>query len=69
MHQETQDHSDAKLQAEILARNPRVSASIVAKNEELERQLRTLGVDTRPHYRLSPPLGGSTSASLDQRPS
>ena len=43
--------------AQILDGNPKVSPSVVAQSEQLERRLRRLGVDLRPRYTLSPPLG------------
>ena len=43
--------------AQILDSNPNVSPSVVTQSEELERRLRILGVDLRPRYTLTPPLG------------
>ena len=37
--------------------NPKVSPSVVTQSEELERRLKRLGVDLRPRYTLTPPLG------------
>ena len=42
----------------ILETNPKVSKSVVIQYAELEKKLEKLGVDTRPHYTLSPPFGG-----------
>ena len=44
---------------EVLKRNPRIDKSVVQKYQELEKKLEKLGVDTKPHYTLSPPLGDS----------
>lgn len=44
---------------EFLESNPAVSKSVVSQYHELEKKLHKLGVDTKPHYTLSPPLGGT----------
>ena len=44
--------------AEILRRNPMVDPVLVAKYEKLELELHRLGVDTKPKYNITPPLGG-----------
>lgn len=49
---------------EILGKNPKVSKRVVAQYRELEKHLKKLGVDTKPHYTLSPPLGGTISGLL-----
>ena len=49
---------------DLLNSNPKVSKSIVVRYNELEKKLVKLGVDTKPHYTLSPPLGGIISNSL-----
>ena len=49
---------------EVLKRNPRIDKSVVQRYQELERKLEKLGVDTRPHYTLSPPLGDSPTRRL-----
>lgn len=46
---------------EVLKNNPKVSKSVVAQWGELEKKLEELGVDTKPHYTLSPPFGGTVS--------
>jgi hypothetical protein len=43
----------------ILRRNFSVSREVVAQSERLESELSKLGVDFRPRYSLSPPLGDS----------
>lgn len=40
----------------VLAKNKRIDSTLVRKHEELEKELRKLGVDTNPKFRLSPPL-------------
>ena len=52
---------------EVLKRNPRVDKSVVQRYQELEKKLEKLGVDTRPHYTLSPPFGDSPTRRLHQR--
>ncbi len=49
---------------EMLKRNPRIDKSVVQRYQELEKKLEKLGVDTRPHYTLSPPLGNSPTRRL-----
>ena len=46
---------------EVLKNNPKVSKSVVAQWNELEKKLEELGVDTKPHYTLSPPFGEAVS--------
>ena len=48
----------------ILENNPKVSKSVVTQYAELEKKLEKLGVDTKPHYTLSPPFGGMSSDLL-----
>ena len=55
-----------KTPEELLKSNPKVSESIVVQYNELEKKLIKLGVDTKPHYTLSPPLGGIISNSLNK---
>ena len=43
---------------EILRRNPMVDPDLVARYEKLELELHRLGVDTKPKYNITPPLGG-----------
>ena len=45
--------------AEILRRNPMVDPDLVARHEKLELELHRLGVDTKPKYNITPPLGGA----------
>ena len=45
--------------AEILRRNPMVDPDLVERYEKLELELRRLGVDTKPKYTITPPLGGA----------
>ena len=44
--------------AEILRRNPMVDPILVERYEKLELELHRLGVDTKPKYNITPPLGG-----------
>ena len=52
---------DDERREEILERNPKVSRLVVEQYRELEKKLEELGVDTKPHYTLSPPFGGAVS--------
>ena len=40
-----------------LKRNTKINRSTVAAHEELERELKKLGVEIKPSYNLEPPLG------------
>ena len=42
---------------DLLARNEMVNVDIVAAYEKLEQDLRTLGVEIKPSFKLEPPLG------------
>lgn len=53
---------------ELLNSNPKVSKSVVVQYNELEKKLVKLGVDTKPHYTLSPPLGNVVPKSLNKCP-
>jgi hypothetical protein len=44
-------------QQAVIASNPKIDRRLVEQFSALEEQLRKLGVDTRPKYTLSPPLG------------
>lgn len=59
-----QTPSKALATPDVLDRNPNVCRTVVEKNRLLEKQLQSLGVDTRPHYTLSPPLGGAGCVSF-----
>lgn len=50
-------HDKTEFVKGILRSNPAVSREVVAQSERLEEELRKLGVDLRPRYSLSPPLG------------
>jgi hypothetical protein len=50
----------------VLCRNPNVSRSVVQRFQKLENELRKLGVEIRPSYTLSPPLGGVTGQLYNQ---
>ena len=41
----------------VLERNTKVHAGTVAAHEQLERELTKLGIDTKPHFSIEPPLG------------
>ena len=43
----------------ILERNPGINMDTVAAHEELEENLKKLGVEVKPSYNLEPPLGRS----------
>ncbi len=51
----------ANNEMDILKNNPKISKSVVEQYCELEKKLKQLGVDTEPHYTLSPPLGNTIS--------
>jgi N-dimethylarginine dimethylaminohydrolase len=51
----------------LLRRNRKVSETVVAQHTQLEERLRKLGVEVRPEYGLSPPLGGPIR-QLSNRP-
>ncbi len=53
------DKASGKAIEQVLASNPKVSKSVVKQYRELEKKLEKLGVDTKSHYTLSPPLGGA----------
>ncbi len=42
---------------ELLKNNPQISKTVVEQYRDLVQKLEKLGVDTRPRYTLSPPLG------------
>lgn len=44
--------------AEVVKNNPMVDPDLVAQYEKLDAELRQLGVDTRPKFNITPPLGG-----------
>ena len=52
----------------ILAANPKIDAKLTRAYEELEQQLKRLGVDLRPKYTPSPPLGARPCLSHDAAP-
>lgn len=41
----------------VLKRNKGINTKTVAAHEKLERELRQLGVEIKPHFNLEPPLG------------
>jgi hypothetical protein len=45
-------------EAQVLKANSRVDLKLVRSFERLEQELRQLGVEVKPTYRLQPPLGG-----------
>ena len=53
-------HAEKLKKALDLANNPKVAKSVVLQYQKVEKELQKLGVDTRPHYTLSPPLGNLT---------
>lgn len=42
---------------EVMATNPKIDAKVVAAYRKLERELKDLGVEVKPRYTLSHPLG------------
>ena len=46
-------------QRKILEKNIRINRAVVDKHGKLEKQLGKLGVDTKPKFKIEPPLGGS----------
>lgn len=42
---------------EVLRRNPKIDVSVVAAHEQLERDLKKLGVEIKPSYNIEPPFG------------
>lgn len=47
----------AKEKKEIIHDNPMIDVSVVTEHERLDAELRQLGVDTRPKFNITPPLG------------
>ena len=43
---------------QLIKHNPRISEKLVEGFEALDKELKKFGVDTRPKYSVSPPLGG-----------
>jgi len=55
---------------EILEKNPQTDRKVVSDYERLAVKLKKLGIDTKPRYSLSPPLGdGVVSAPLSPQSS
>ena len=62
---------------DVLRRNPKIDAAVVAAHERLERELKKLGVEIKPRYGIEPPFGKrpttvhnhsrSTTARAEQR--
>lgn len=44
---------------QLLERNKSVDKKIVDRHQNLEQELRRLGVETKPRFTIAPPLGGS----------
>lgn len=42
---------------EVLATNPKIDVQVVAAYGKLERELKELGVEVKPRYTLTHPLG------------
>ena len=42
---------------EVLATNPKIDVQVVAAYRKLERELKELGVEVKPRYTLTHPLG------------
>ena len=43
---------------QVIKKNPQISEKLVEKFEALDRELQKFGVDTKPKYSMTPPLGG-----------
>jgi hypothetical protein len=52
------ESNKAVAEREILRRNPQVNRDLVESFKKLESEVQRLGADTRPHFGISPPLGG-----------
>ncbi len=52
---------------ELLERNPRISEKLVEKFDMLDRELQKFGVDTKPKYSLTPPLGNGSFQHIFNR--
>ena len=42
---------------DVLRRNPKIDAAVVAAHERLEGELKRLGVEIKPRYGIEPPFG------------
>ena len=51
----------------ILKANPGVSRSVVSQYQELKKQLEGLGVNTKPSYTLTPPLGVTVPGTIAKK--
>lgn len=43
----------------VIATNPKIDTKVVSAYRKLERELKELGVEVKPRYTLSHPLGGA----------
>jgi len=50
---------DTKFHKDILEKNSRIDRLLVQRHDNLEKELKKLGVDTSTKFRLSPPLGSN----------
>ncbi len=48
-------------ESEILKHNKKIDVRAVGAQNELERQLKDLGVEAKPEFKLEPPLGRGES--------
>ncbi|MDE0305271.1 MAG: hypothetical protein OXI87_10360 [Albidovulum sp.] len=56
-----------KLQkTEILSRNTKIDARVVSAQARLERELKGLGVEIKPEFKVEPPLGRGTTRLSSQ---
>ena len=53
-------------ESQVLRTNPKVDPRLLKQQEQLNRELQRLGVDTRPKYRLLPPLGDTVQRVFHQ---
>ncbi len=52
--------------AEILKRNTKIDTKVVSAQAKLERELRGLGVEIKPEFKVEPPLGRGTTRLSSQ---
>ncbi len=50
----------------VLIKNKGIDQEIVKKHEALEKELKKLGIDTTPKFRLSPPLSSKHTLLYNQ---
>ena len=63
---DTNTRIDKLPETEILKRNTKIDTRLVSAQAKLERELRDLGVEIKPEYKLEPPLGRGTTRLSSQ---